>query len=221
MPSDFKLHLAVKYFIILFLIIKAHSLMGQASVIVSSEVLLDSMEKSFARNHLDTVLILGFQALKEKHRTLGQLNASEVAFSVAEVFNKAGFLSHADSLYRRALSISKELEEQLDIYAPLIAVNLALGNMEETVQLLKSNKALIGADTNSIRYGEYHIRYSRYYSENIRPIDYEVSYAIVAKWRGRDLVQALPFFSKVNLRRHVEDLRRMGYKMSMARIDVV
>jgi uncharacterized protein (TIGR04141 family) len=63
-------------------------------------------------------------------------------------------------------------------------------------------------------------RFSRYYSSSITPGDCEVSYAIVAKWKGRNLVQALPFFSKVNLRRHVEDLRRMGYKVGMDCIDV-
>ncbi len=63
-------------------------------------------------------------------------------------------------------------------------------------------------------------RFSSYDPSRITPGDYEVSYAIVAKWKGRNLVQALPFFSKVNLRRHVEDLRRMGYNVSMACIDV-
>ncbi|PVX26311.1 MAG: hypothetical protein CW691_01820 [Candidatus Bathyarchaeum sp.] len=63
-------------------------------------------------------------------------------------------------------------------------------------------------------------RFSKYYSTMNTPGDYEVSYAIVAKWNGRNLVQALPFFSKVNLRRHVDDLKRMGYKYSMACVDV-
>lgn len=49
---------------------------------------------------------------------------------------------------------------------------------------------------------------------------YEVLYAIIAKWNGRNIVDALPFFSKVNLRRHAEDLRRMGYRVSVARIEV-
>lgn len=48
----------------------------------------------------------------------------------------------------------------------------------------------------------------------------EVVYAIVAKWGGRSLVGALPFFSKVNLRRHADDLRRMGYRVSYKRIEV-
>lgn len=64
-------------------------------------------------------------------------------------------------------------------------------------------------------------RFSTFSVSGIAPGDYEVVYAIVAKWNGRSLVQSLPFFSKVNLRRHYEDLRRMGYKVSMAKIEVV
>ena len=48
----------------------------------------------------------------------------------------------------------------------------------------------------------------------------EVVYAVVAKWNGRSLETALPFFSKVNLRRHVDDLRRMGYQVTFSRIEV-
>jgi len=55
----------------------------------------------------------------------------------------------------------------------------------------------------------------------IDPSQIEVVYAIVAKWDGRILVDALPFFSKVNLRRHVDDLRRMGYRVSYKRIEVI
>ena len=52
----------------------------------------------------------------------------------------------------------------------------------------------------------------------ILPRDYEVVYAIVANWKGRTLVNALPFFSKVNLRRHTQDLHRMGYRVSYKRV---
>ncbi|MBU7025450.1 MAG: TIGR04141 family sporadically distributed protein [Theionarchaea archaeon] len=63
-------------------------------------------------------------------------------------------------------------------------------------------------------------RFSTFEPDGIVSSKYEVSYAIVAKWRGRGLVQSLPFFSKVNLRRQVKDLRRMGYNVSVARVDV-
>lgn len=47
----------------------------------------------------------------------------------------------------------------------------------------------------------------------------EVVYAIAAKWRDRSFVEALPFFSKVNLRRFAKDLRRLGFKVTHAQID--
>lgn len=52
------------------------------------------------------------------------------------------------------------------------------------------------------------------------PSAMEVVYAIIADWNGQSLPSALPFFSKVNLRRHVDDLRRMGYGVSYRRIEL-
>lgn len=61
-------------------------------------------------------------------------------------------------------------------------------------------------------------RFSSFTTASISPSDYEVVYVIVANWKNKDFVDALPFFSKVNLRRHTEDLRRMGYKIGYKRI---
>jgi uncharacterized protein (TIGR04141 family) len=63
-------------------------------------------------------------------------------------------------------------------------------------------------------------RFATFSVAGISPNDFEVVYAIIAKWDGRDLVEALPFFSKVNLRRFTEDLHRMGFKVSYKRIQV-
>lgn len=52
------------------------------------------------------------------------------------------------------------------------------------------------------------------------PGQFEVVYAIVAEWGRRSLTDALPFFSKVNLRRRAQELGRMGYKVRYARVDV-
>lgn len=57
--------------------------------------------------------------------------------------------------------------------------------------------------------------------DGISPRNHEVVYAIVAKWKNRELEDALPFFSKVNLRWFTEGLRRMGYPVSYKRIPVV
>ena len=63
-------------------------------------------------------------------------------------------------------------------------------------------------------------RFSGFDVEGIRSADYVVVYGIIAKWGDRSVAEALPFFSKVNLRRHATDLHRMGYSVEMARISV-
>jgi hypothetical protein len=52
-----------------------------------------------------------------------------------------------------------------------------------------------------------------------RTEDFEIIYAIVAPWKGRTPVQALPFFSKVNLDRTVEELMNKGYQVSLSQVD--
>ena len=47
---------------------------------------------------------------------------------------------------------------------------------------------------------------------------FTVVYAIITDWKGRSLSAALPFFSKINLRRCAQDLRRMGYKVAYSQI---
>ena len=54
---------------------------------------------------------------------------------------------------------------------------------------------------------------------NLQASEFEVIYAIIAPWRGRDLTEALPFFSKINLLRTAEELRNRGFSVSLARID--
>ncbi len=63
-------------------------------------------------------------------------------------------------------------------------------------------------------------RFSSFDVQGINSTEYQIVYAIIANWHGRTLVQALPFFSKVNLRRQAEQLRRMGYKVEYKRIKV-
>jgi uncharacterized protein (TIGR04141 family) len=57
--------------------------------------------------------------------------------------------------------------------------------------------------------------------DGISPRKYRVVYAIIANWNGRSVVEAMPFFSKVNLRDDAEDLRAMGYKVALSRVPVV
>lgn len=51
--------------------------------------------------------------------------------------------------------------------------------------------------------------------------EWEVVYGIVGPWGAHTAAEKLPFFSKVNLRTHARQLRRMGFKVTLARIPVV
>jgi uncharacterized protein (TIGR04141 family) len=51
-------------------------------------------------------------------------------------------------------------------------------------------------------------------SRGITASAFTVVYGIIADWKGQTLAERLPFFSKVNLRRCVHDLTRMGYSVA-------
>ncbi len=61
--------------------------------------------------------------------------------------------------------------------------------------------------------------FSALFRDAVSPSRLEVVYAIIGKWSTKGLKaqrrieDALPFFSKVNLRRCATDLRRMGYRI--------
>ncbi|MBL8778293.1 MAG: TIGR04141 family sporadically distributed protein [Acidimicrobiales bacterium] len=50
--------------------------------------------------------------------------------------------------------------------------------------------------------------------------DYEIVYGIIGDWQNGGLANRLPFFSKVNLLKHAQTLRRSGYKVTFAAIGV-
>lgn len=56
--------------------------------------------------------------------------------------------------------------------------------------------------------------------DQLAPQNFAIVYGIIDSWKGRTLIDALPFFSKINLRRCVDDLKRMGYRVFYQRIDV-
>jgi uncharacterized protein (TIGR04141 family) len=56
-------------------------------------------------------------------------------------------------------------------------------------------------------------------TSSLRTEDFEIVYVIVAPWKGRTLAQALPFFSKINLERTVQELANKGYQVSLSPVD--
>lgn len=56
---------------------------------------------------------------------------------------------------------------------------------------------------------------------SLRSADHEVAFAIIARWPNDATFAALPFFSKVNLRKAAQELRRMGFTCSVAKVAAV
>lgn len=84
----------------------------------------------------------------------------------------------------------------------------AIAKAEENRATDTTDEGFRGRFTNAVRF------------DPPNPSKTEVVYAIIARWNGRSLAEALPFFSKVNLRRHADDLRRMGYRVTCKRIEI-
>ena len=59
-----------------------------------------------------------------------------------------------------------------------------------------------------------------FFEDRIDTREFEIVYAVIEEWQGRLLVDALPFFSKVNLRETTSNLEQRGFAVSVRRIDV-
>lgn len=59
-----------------------------------------------------------------------------------------------------------------------------------------------------------------FFDENgITTSEFQVTYAVIAHWRKRTAAEALPFFSKVNLRRTAVDLTNRGFHIGFQQIE--
>ena len=61
--------------------------------------------------------------------------------------------------------------------------------------------------------------YAFFEEGGIQTPEFRVVYAVIGDWRGRKPSEALPFFSKLNLRRAVRDLSRRGFQVGLQRVD--
>lgn len=55
--------------------------------------------------------------------------------------------------------------------------------------------------------------------EPFSSVSLTVVYAILADWQGKPHGDRMPFFSKVNLRHHTQQISRMGFKVAFAAVD--
>jgi uncharacterized protein (TIGR04141 family) len=51
------------------------------------------------------------------------------------------------------------------------------------------------------------------------PSEFEIVFAVAERWRGRTPAEALPFFSKINLREVAINLRARGFRVAFDRVD--
>lgn len=63
-------------------------------------------------------------------------------------------------------------------------------------------------------------RFEFFNAEPVATMQFEVLYAIIAEWRGRTLSEALPLFSKVNLRTVVNELSNRLFKISCYQVPI-
>lgn len=52
------------------------------------------------------------------------------------------------------------------------------------------------------------------------PRDFEITYAVIADWKGRKFSEAFPFFTKVNLREVEANLRSRGFLVALSQIPI-
>jgi uncharacterized protein (TIGR04141 family) len=60
--------------------------------------------------------------------------------------------------------------------------------------------------------------YATFEAESISPQEYTVVYAVIGDWKDKGFKDKLPFFSKINLRKCADDLRRFGFQVCCKRI---
>jgi uncharacterized protein DUF6119 len=62
-------------------------------------------------------------------------------------------------------------------------------------------------------------RWTFFLVPEIAPFAFEVVYGIIADWRGRSLSEALPLFSKINLRSFAQQLKGRYFKVGCCQVD--
>jgi len=88
-----------------------------------------------------------------------------------------------------------------------------------SARLLQEDKAFLQATDEKIASLTDDPSFRFFETPTLKTEDFEIVYVIVAPWKGRSPVEALPFFSKVNLERTVHELTNKGYHVSLSPVD--
>lgn len=147
-------------------------------------------------------------------RKLVKISTSTTAIELCDILTRDRCFIHVKK--RNGASDMSHLFSQGSVSGDLFLMSKEFREAAQAVIM-----EAVGERRRSTRGGSFRDDFSTFDLDGISPADYEIVYAIIDDWRGRTLVAVLPFFSKVNLRRNVDDLRRMGYKVSYKRIQYV
>ena len=155
-----------------------------------------------AANYSDTHLLLDKKTV--------QINSKTSPIEICDVLTAKKQMIHV----KRKLSSSSlsHLFSQGYVSSELLVINEDYRNACVEKIDEAAEKRMPGDET-------YRNQFNFIQTKKIYPSEIEVVYAIVAKWKDRSLEEALPFFSKVNLRRFGRELRRMGYRVTFSKIE--
>lgn len=91
-----------------------------------------------------------------------------------------------------------------------------------SAELLQMSPAFRGAAIEKVReVSGASNRFDLFHEATLTPTDFQVVFAVAERWRNRRPAEALPFFSKVNLREVTTNLRSRGFGVAFDRIDAV
>ena len=88
-----------------------------------------------------------------------------------------------------------------------------------SAQLLQEDNTFRKAAADKIRQLTSATSFGFFETPSLDTTRFQVVYAIAAPWKGRNLTQALPFFSKVNLDGITQQLVNRGYRVGLSQID--
>lgn len=88
-----------------------------------------------------------------------------------------------------------------------------------SAQLLQEDKAFRAAAHEKILSLTPDRAFQFFDTASLQTEGFEITYVILASWKGRTPATALPFFSKVNLVRTVQELTSKGFQVSMSAVD--
>ncbi|HWI02237.1 MAG TPA: DUF6119 family protein, partial [Acidimicrobiales bacterium] len=86
--------------------------------------------------------------------------------------------------------------------------------------LQTSSEFLVAANKRTRESSSGRLGFDFFDTPSIVPRDFEVVYAIIERWNNRTMSEALPFFSKVNLREAASNLRSRGFRVSLKQVPV-